>query len=337
MDALSQPPAVPDAIWRYPLYSIRIVRFRRRLTRRLEALDLALRDAVQTRDEALAALGEATLTGDSPTGRIAAFADTLTGLDAERAAIDRRREALTLELAAAEADRRARLAELDARLEGLEAELVPLERALGEHRKRRATLDQEAEDAEDLQRSLEARRAHIESAEGDDDDTDETVRALYEKELPEIEARLKALAAEAPGRAAARAAIDEPLARLEKQVSELHELEESISGQRATWLEEVDGRIAELTANRDEERAALARSDARRRAALVDLGREALHQDGGDRPAADARRALEHIVELRRQRKALQAQDAALDLRPLTISALFTLAVAVGLLVLRGC
>ncbi len=327
------PPPVPAALWQYPVYSARIIRYRRRLNRRLEALDLALRDAVQIRDEALATLGEATLAGETPTGRIAAFAETLAALDSERGSIDRRREALTIELAAAEADRRARLAEFDARLEGLEAELAPLERALDEHRKRREALDHEAEDADDLGRSLEARRAQIEQ----DVDADPDTRAIYAEELPGIEARLAELAVQQPDRAARRDALQGPLARLQGQVDELTALRESITARRGTWLEDVDGRIAELTAQRDDEHAALERSDQRRRAALVDLGREALHQEGGDRPGENARQALEHIVELRRQRKLLQATDAGLDTRPLVITVFGLLAVIVVALALRGC
>lgn len=332
MDA-EAPPEAPTSVWQYPVYSVRLVRHRRRLNRRLEALDLALREAVQTRDEALATLGEATLAGGRRTGRIAAFAETLTALDTERAAIDRRREALTLELAAAEADRRARLAEFDARLEGVEAELIPLERALGEHRKQREALEHEAEDADDLRRSLESRRARIDQ----DTDADDETRAIYDRERGEIEEKLAELVAAEPDRVARRAALDGPLARLEAQVAELEALRSAVSARRDAWLEEVDGRVAELTAGRDEERAAVERSDARRRAALVDLGREALHHDAADRPGEDARQALEHIVELRRQRKALQAQDAALDTRPLVITVLAALGLGIAALFLRGC
>lgn len=329
-------PEAPQHLWHYPIYTLRLMRHRRRIRQRMEALDRDLREAVQVRDEALALLGEATLSGGAGGvgGRITAFAETLARLDAERATIDRRREASTIELAAAEADRRARLAEFDARLEGLEAELAPLERALVEHVERRDALEHEGEDAADLRRSLELRLAHIED---DFDGADEAARQLYEAERPEIEQKLVELRAADPIRAAARAAIDGPLARLDDQVAELKRMQETVSGQRESWLEEVDGRIAELTASREDELEALARSDVRRRAALVDLGREALHLDGGESPGEDARRALDHIVGLRRARRALQAHDAALDTGPLRITLALIAALGIGLLFLRGC
>lgn len=335
-DLIAGAPAAPDSLWQYPVFSLRLMRHRRRISQRLEALDRELREAVQIRDEALAVLGEATLSGGGGGvgGRITAFSETLARLDAERAAIDRRREALTIELAAAEADRRARLAEFDARIEGLEAERTPLERALADHQQRRDALDRQAEDAEDLRKNLTQRRAHIEEA---FDEADDEARAGYEREQAEIEQKLAELRVAEPGRAAERTALDGPLARLEEQVAELQRMHASISGQRETWLEEVDGRIAELTASREEELEALARSDVRRRAALVDLGREALHLEGGASPGEDARRALDHIVALRRARRALQTHDAALDTRPLhrTLAVLALLLVA--LLMLRGC
>jgi len=324
---------VPVAIWQYPVYSIRLVLHRRRINHQLEALDLALREAVRTRDEALATLGQITLAGDTRTGRIAAFAEPLTGLDAERAAIERRREALTIELAAAEADRRARLADLDARLEGLEAELGPLERALEDHRQRRDALEREAESADDLRRSLETRRAHIER----DVDADATTRALYDEELHEIESGLAALELSEPTQVAARAALDAPFARLDGQVSALTRLREAVAAQRAVWLEEADGRIAELSASRDDELSALERSDARRRGALVDLGREALNHEAHDRPGYEARQALEHIVELRRARKALQSQYASLQTRPLNLTVATLIVLVLTGLLLRGC
>lgn len=293
---------------------------------------MELRDAVQARDEALATLGEATLAGATRTGRIAAFATTLAELDGQRAAVDRRRESLTIELAAVEADRRARLAEFDARLDGLGAELIPLERTLHGHRQRREALKNTVEDADDLQTSLEARRQQLRA---DAESAEEA--ATDSEELSEIERRLAELAESRPTHAAELAALDAPIGRLEAQVDELQTLRAQIGTQREAWLEEVDGRIAELTQQRDEERAALERSDARRRAALVDLGREALHLDGEGQPGDEARHALEHIVGLRRRRSALQASEAALDARPLHRTVLAVLVVAVVVVLLRGC
>lgn len=336
-DGFAAPPEGPARWWSVPLYGARLVLYRRRLRRALELLDQALRDGVAARDEALAALGEATLSDAAhrPGGRITAFAETLAALDAERAEFDRRRESLTIELAAAEADRRARLAEYDGRLDALDAELAPVERSLAEHHGQRDDLDREAEAAADLRQSLRARLAQLDEAH---EDADDDTRRRHAEERPEIERRLLELDAERVPREASRAALDGPIERLEARVAELTAARTAAREARATWLEEVDTRIAELRATRDEELAALARSDARRRGALVDLGREALHlADGPHTPAAAARAALERIVALRRTRAELQAIGAGLDDRPLRRMLALLALLVVGLLILRGC
>jgi chromosome segregation ATPase len=308
--------------------------------RALEALDARLRAAVADRDEALAGLGQATLTSPAPErragDRIAAFADTLAGLDTERIAIDGRRETLTIELAAAEADRRARLAEFEGRRDALDIEAAAAERALGTQRRRLAELARADADEAALRRNLEGRLAHITDAEVHAE-AEDGERSVFTEERPRIEARLRELDDAAAPRAERRAALTEPITRLEAQLTDIAARRDGLGTARAALLEATDARIAELRAAREEEVELLGRLDERRRAALVDLGREALHLDSGADPAMSAARAsLEVIAVVRRERLALNARRAALDDRPIRRTLLGLLVVFVLLVALRA-
>lgn len=331
-------PPLPRGIWQHLTYTWTALQRLRAWRRELEALDDHLRAAVAARDAALAGLGEATLAAAAPGGndRVGNFATTLAALDTDRAAIDGRRETLTIELAAAEADRRARLAEFAGRRDALDAEAAEAERALAAHRVTLAELTRAEADDAALRRNLEARLAYItdEAAIAAADDGE---RALFADERPAIDARLDELAAAVEPRAAQRAALAEPVARLEAQLTDISARRDGLRSARAALVESAEARIAELRAAREEEIELLARLDERRRAALVDLGREALHQGATtDRATSEARASLETIAELRRARTALNTRRQALDERPIRRTALGLFALFVLLLILRA-
>lgn len=333
-----EPPPPPRGVWQHITYTFTALRCLRAWRRELEALDDHLRAAVAARDAALAGLGEATLAAAAPgaNARVGVFADTLAALDTERAAIDGRRETLTIELAAAEADRRARLAEFAGRRDALDAEAAEAERALAAHRDTLAELARAEADDANLRRNLEARLAHI-SDEANLAAADDGQRAVFADERPAIEARLAELAAAVDPRADQRAALEAPVARLEAQLADITSRRDGLRSARAALIEAADARIAELRAAREEEVELLARLDERRRAALVDLGREALHQGvGADRAASDARASLETIAALRRARALLNTRRQSLHERPIRRTALALLALFVLLLALRA-
>lgn len=332
------PPATPRGIRAHLVYTWRAFGRLRAYRRALEALDVELRDAVAHRDEALAGLGEATLAGsaDRSGDRIGAFAVTLAGLDTERSGIDGQRETFTIELAAAEADRRARVAEFEARRERLDAERVALERGLAGHRRELAALTREAAHDAALRTKLHDRLTHITDPETLDA-ADDTELALYTEERPTIEARLAELDEAVGPRDERLAALAEPIGHHEDGLAALDDRVESLGDERARLLEAIDGRIAELRASREEVLEQLARLDERRRAALVDLGREALHlDDGADRAAREARETLEEIARLRRERTSLHARRAAFDDAPIRRTAMWFGGVFVALLILRA-
>lgn len=334
----STPPAAPRGIRGHLVYTWRAFGRLRAYRRALEALDVELRDAVIRRDEALAGLGEATLAGsaDRSGDRIGAFAVTLASLDTERSSIDGQRETLTIELAATEADRRARVAEFEARRERIEAERVTLERGLARHRRELAELTREAAHDASLRTKLHSRLTHITDPETLED-ADDTELALYHEERPTIEARLAELDEAVGPRDERLAALAEPIERHEDDLTALDERVEALGDEQARLLEATDSRIGELRAAREDVLEQLARLDERRRAALVDLGREALHlDDGADRAAREARETLDEIARLRRERSALHTRRAAFDDAPIRRTAIWFGVVFVALLVLRA-
>lgn len=321
----------PDGVWGHVTYSVHAVRLMRDWRRELEALDKQLRNAVIERDESLARLGEAMMAApdarQQADNRVSRFAETLAALDGERATIDGRRETLTIELAAAEADRRARLADHDGQRDALDDEVAPIERALAEQGGRLDDLEQAARDDVELVSNIERRLAHITAPEtiaAADRDT----LALFDEERARIAQRQAEVAARVGPRALEIAALRPPVDELRALVTTLRERREAIVAARQALDASTQAIIEDLRHQRDAEVERLERLDARRRAALVDLGREALHHDDRQDEASQmARASLEAINSLRARRSAVRARRAALDEGPVRR----TVGVAVGL------
>lgn len=330
--------APPEGVWGHVRYSVEAARLIRACRRELMELDKQLREAVIERDESLARLGEAMLAAPDVRleagNRVSRFAETLAALDGERVTIDGRRETLTIELAAAEADRRARLADHEGLRDAIDDELAPLERDLAEQAGRLEELQRAAQDDVELDENLERRLAHITDAETVKA-ADEGAQALFAEEQRRIVDRKAEIAARIGPRVAEIDALQRPVDELRIRVAALRERREAVVAAREALDASTKAIIEDLRHQRDAEVERLERLDARRRAALVDLGREGLHQDDRqDEASQQARASLEAINALRAGRTAVRARRSALDEGPLRRTVGVTSAVLLGSLLL---
>lgn len=303
-------------------YTLAALRLQRLLRQHLDAHDAALRAAVADRDDQLVALGEATLLAPTLEARATAFQHTLAVLDSEQATAARAHEALQVEYAGAEADRRAAEARFDVRLEELRALLRPVERRLERTRREAETLRRELDAQASQALAIEQRIAREHQAL--DAETDPAARAR----LAEEHARhLEALDRVNQARAAVeqrRLAVVAPLERdegeraaLQAEVIEAETERQVVVGAAATRQEALKGEV-------DEAHRRLDALDARRRAALMDLGREMIeaHPSATGEGHTAARAALAHIAAIRRARTRLETQRGAIDLAPVRRTAL---------------
>ncbi len=340
------PPTPPDALPALPApggvlghlrYTVAAVRQLRAWRLRLAAIDLELREAVRRRDEALADVGKAALARGEAVGRSAdrleAFGDTVGALEAEQQTADARRDALGIDLAAAEDDRRAALETLDARIADLRAAADPLQREVERARRKVAELDRLAASQQAQRQSFEARLARIGRAEAERPDADQVQSLLSERR--DLEARLDALDVEVGELERQRSEVLEPIARNSAELETLDEALDAARAERAEVQREADARCAALAGRLAEAEHAAELLARRRRAVLVDLGREVMREEHGAQGAAQeaARTALAELERLREERERLLARRAAFDGGPVrrTVGAALA-AVALGLL-----
>lgn len=342
------PPTPPDALPALPApggllghvrYTVAAVRQLRAWRLRLAAIDLELREAVRRRDEALADVGKAALARGEAVGRSAdrldAFGDTVGALEAEQQAADARRDALGIELAAAEDDRRAALEALDARIDDLRAAAAPLQRDVERARRKAAELDRLAASQQAQRQSFEARLTRIGRSEAEAPDAERVEALLAERR--DLEARLDALDTALAELEQQRAAVLEPVAINSAELETLDQALEAARAERVEAQREGDARCAALAGRLAEAEHAAELLARRRRAVLVDLGREVMREEKGAHGVAQeaARTALAELEALREERERLLARRAAFDGGPLRRTAAATVgALALGLLLL---
>ncbi|MCA9538952.1 MAG: hypothetical protein KC620_08685 [Myxococcales bacterium] len=331
--SLELPP--PRGILGHLRHTWSALRLLRAWRRRLSAIDQTLRETVRQRDEALADLGRTTLERAggpaSATGRLAEYAATLAALDQERTTAETEREGRAAELAAAEAERAARLAEFDAELRGIEREQAPLEAALAEHKHRGESLERHLTALRNQKRALDARAAE----DADEEETDSPEDA--EAERAELQSRREALDAQLEAHTTDRAALEASTHEVESQLAELTRRRSDVREARQGARETADAQVADHQKALSEITEQLEHLDGRRRAALVDLGREALQaEDAADTSPARrrARATLDEIAALRRERKTMLARRDAFDTGPMRRTLLALAALLGGLLLL---
>ncbi len=315
-DALPALPAPGGALGhlRYTLAAFRLLRAWRL---RLAAIDLELREAVRRRDEALADVGKAALARGEAVGRSAdrleAFGETVGALEAEQQTADARRDGLGIELAAAEDDRRTALEALDARIADLRTAAAPLQRAAERARRKAGELERLLASQQEQRRSFEARLARLGRSEAEAEEAERVEALLAERR--DLEARIDALDAAVVEHEQQRAVALEPVGGLEAQLDELDRALEAARAERAEAQREGDARYAALAGRLTEAEHAAELLARRRRAVLVDLGREVMREEHGSQGEASeaARSALAELEALRDERERLLARRAAFD------------------------
>lgn len=284
------------------------MRHLRRLRDELILLDRELASAVRTRDDALESLGltaRIAIRNAERAGPLAALAETIGALEAETEGHEHRRAEFVAALDAVEAERGEVVGGLDASLEALKERLREPARD-----KKRFESDREA-----LLKKLAALR------ETDDDDAAEpdAIRAR----ATGIEAQLSGLSGEIAECSRAMDAIGADIARVEAE--------------RAAEAERLDARIAELRVSCAAASERVALTSGRRRAALVDLGRESLALSGVEGVESERKRAataLQRCDTLQTRYAELRDAQASFDRGPmhrtlaLTLGGLALLAVA---------
>ncbi|MCB9534836.1 MAG: hypothetical protein H6704_01080 [Myxococcales bacterium] len=310
----------PGGVAGHVRYTVAAFRQLRAWRLRLSAIDVELREAVRRRDEALADVGKAALARGEAVGRSAdrleAFGDTVGALEAEQQAADARRDALGIELAAAEDDRRTALDALDGRIAELRATMAPLQRDAERARRKAAELERLLASQQEQRRSFEARLTRLGHSEAAADDADRVEAIVAERRA--LEARIDALDAAVLDHEQQRARALEPVGGLDTQLDELERALEAARAERAEAQRAGDARCAALTGRLTEAEHAAELLARRRRAVLVDLGREVMREEHGSQGEASeaARAALAQLEALRDERERLLARRAAFDGRP---------------------
>lgn len=239
------------------------MRHLRRLRDELILLDRELASAVRTRDDALESLGLAAriaIRNAERAGPLAALAETIGALEAETEGHEHRRAEFVRTLDSVEAERGEVVGRLDASLEALKERL----------REPAADKKRFENDREALLKKLAALR------EPEDEDGDAEPDAARAR-ATEIEAQLSGLSGEIAERSRAMDAIGADIARVEAE--------------RTAEVERLDARIAELRVSCAAASERVALTSGRRRAALVDLGRESLALSGVEGVESERKRA----------------------------------------------
>ncbi len=262
---------------------------------RIRAADDALREAVDARDAALVALGEAAARpGACDVPEVERFAVTAEALRGQARVAEERALTLVSVVDRSEADMRAELDGLDAQLDAARRALQAEEVAVAEHRRR-------AEDAQRRLTALEGKRA-----------------AEHLAELEQLRAGLRSLGVESvPVQLRAEATRRRIAALVEERALTQHARAVHLEGVRR----EREGALRETAQLLD-----------RRRAALADLGREVMRmalQAPTLTEAVETAQARTQACEvLRDGRRGVLLERSGVDLVP----ALRSLAVLGGLL-----
>lgn len=329
----------PDGVVGHLRYSFAALRLMAAWRRRYRQLDTELRAAVRHRDDALARVGDAALAGTAAGGPdpVSRFADTLSSLAGEQVDATARVDDLRVELAAQEDAQRERLAAIDQEIADLRARMAPLEEDLAARRRRLGELERRAADQAEQVRNLEARRQHLEARQEAPDPATTGERARQQEELRTLGERLEALATETAARQADITAQREPVEVLREQVAAHEEQLREVRRKRVAAQQETDAALAEVrTRIADGEQQVAGLAD-RRRAVLMDLGREVLrlqHEGVPDDVRGEALEALSAIQRLREERAALDEERARFDGGPLRRTTLALLGVVVLLVIL---
>lgn len=293
-------------------YTVELVRQLWVLRRQLNLYDEALRHAVEERDTRLVHLAEATLASPTPQARTLAFQRTLTALHVEQEAAQRSYEEALTELQTAQLDRRALETRLENQVEKLNVRLAAtehhrdLQRYQLEHGQKQLAQQQKA--LEQHERAGEARPQQTPPL---PPEAQESQRAQHQQQAAQIQQRRLQLETQL-----------ELLTQLERDAQAEYERVREAHGQaqaeQEEKLSEAKAHEAALTKGLDQARHKLDHLDARKRAALIDLGREMLEEGlpEGDDLHAQAQTALAQVATIRKARRQLERIRGQLDLRP---------------------
>jgi hypothetical protein len=280
------PPTGVVGHWRYTLGAWEWFRTWRK---RVSAEDTVVREAVDARDLAFVALGEAAraLAATSPDDtELVAFAATLSRFDDQAGSLGARNEELRQAAERARADTAAAVAGFDTRLSALRAEAAPLEAAATGVKQRLEVLERQ-------QIALAARNAR---------------------------ARDAAIAVDLERNEVQRQALREELSRHEAAVSALRRRADALTEEQRLVEKAGEREAMELIARADRALNEGGQLADRRRATLMDLGHEALRR-GLDHaslraPMLAARTALQHLDAARLHREGVLAERRDIDLAP---------------------
>ncbi len=271
---------------------------------RVRRADQALADQVERRDEALAELGDATRRWLSHCGvelEVMRFADTLASLEAAESEAQRRGTELSVAATRAVGDGEAALRVLDERIASARAEMSPVERA--------------HDAAVAAQADLERRRAAVAGK----------ARTSAQVVSPE----LLAVQAQCAEREAERVRLS---ASLSTHQAGLKVLKNELNETRAE-MQRASGSLADAAERSAGEADALS---GRRRATLIDLGREVLRLALDAPPLeSEMESAARGIAECENERaahRAVQDEWRLVDVRPIIRTWLAVGGLALGVL-----
>lgn len=322
MPPAEQPPraaSLPaaDGVFGHLRHTWAVIGILRTWRRQYQALDDALRDAVQVRDLRLAELGEAAYAVRAELqGELIAFTTTLDDLTGEQQRAEEGVQRAGIDHAAAEAERTETLGRHGAEVKAARSALTDPERRLAEMDARIDALERDAA-ARAGQRTLALERlerltASLAAPPGPT--TDDTERDRMERERAEVQARIDSFDAATRTATEQRATLIGPRDSLREEVERLSAALTAAKDAHREARRALDAKVEATKASVHAAENQLQTATARRRAVAIDLARAILQQPGlsmPGRPAAEA--AIEEIDQLRTARAAIDTEWSAFD------------------------